>query len=303
MNPSADPLVINQLTKKFGSATAVDEVTFSIKPGEIFGLLGPNGAGKTTIISTIMTLLSATSGTVEVFGTSPSKNPSQAKSMIGYVPQELVHHGFFTVQKILEYHASYFGEKKDPEHLSYLLHKFDLYVHRNKMVNQLSGGMKRRLMIAKALVHHPKILLLDEPTAGVDIELRYSLWEFIHELKKKNISILLTTHYLEEAEQLCDRIGILQKGKLVLTDTIQNLLEKYSSKRISLVLKNSRKSFSHNFLESIEEERLQFRVPPKMTIDELLKEIEIPYEEIRDVHIRAGTLEDVMRSVLNEKKS
>jgi len=298
---SRDPLVLTDLTKKYGEKTAVDSVSFSIKPGEVFGLLGPNGAGKTTIISTIMTLQNATSGSVEVFGINPEIQPKAAKTLIGYVPQELVHHGFFNVEQILRYHALYYGIKKTANDLDYLLHKLDLYVHRKKMVNQLSGGMKRRLMIAKALIHDPKLLLLDEPTAGVDLELRNSLWEFIHELKNKNISILLTTHYLEEAEQLCDRVGILQHGKLRRIDKVDTLLEQHSSKRISLMLKTPQTSFSHALLESIDLTHLHFRVPPKMVVQELLAEIAIPYDEILDLQVEPGTLEDVMENVLNSE--
>ena len=297
-----DPLVLTDLTKKYEDKTAVDCVSFSIKPGEVFGLLGPNGAGKTTIISTIMTLQNATSGLVEVFGINPETHPTEAKRLIGYVPQELVHHGFFNVEQILRYHAQYYGIKKTANDLSYLLHKLDLYVHRKKMVNQLSGGMKRRLMIAKALIHDPKLLLLDEPTAGVDLELRNSLWEFIHELKNKNISILLTTHYLEEAEQLCDRVGILQHGKLRRIDKVNALLEEHSSKRVSLLLKTPNESFSHALLQSIDGPQLHFRVPPKMVIQELLTEVAISYDDILDVQVEPGTLEDVMENVLNSEE-
>ena len=297
-----DPLVLTHLTKKYGAMTAVDDVSLVIKPGEVFGLLGPNGAGKTTIISTIMTLQNATSGSIEVFGIDTEKNPKAAKALIGYVPQELVHHGFFNVEQILKYHATYYGIKKNHKDIVYLLHKLDLYIHRHKLVSQLSGGMKRRLMIAKALIHEPKLLLLDEPTAGVDLELRNSLWEFIHELKNKNISILLTTHYLEEAEHLCDRVGILQKGKLRRIDKVETLLEEHSSKRISLLLKTPRESFSHSLLESIENKLLHFRVPPKMVIHELLTEIAIPYEEILDVQVQPGSLEDVMENVLSREE-
>lgn len=301
MNSSSHPLVIDRLSKKYGDTLAVDNVTFSIKPGEIFGLLGPNGAGKTTIISTIVTLQNPTSGSIEVLGINPEKSPAQAKSLIGYVPQELVHHGFFTVEEILQYHASYYGMRKDPKHITYLLHKLDLYVHRKKLVGQLSGGMKRRVMIAKALLHKPKLLLLDEPTAGVDLELRQILWEFIQELKEKNISILLTTHYLEEAEKLCDRVGILQQGKLRLIDKVDNLLEMHSSKRISLVLKKSHPSFSHPLLESINDRHLYFRVPPKMMIQEFLNEVKLPFEEVCDIHVEPGSLEDVMTNVLKSE--
>jgi ABC-2 type transport system ATP-binding protein len=301
MMKSPIPLKVSHLTKKYEKFVAVQDVSFSIHPGEIFGLLGPNGAGKTTIISTIVSLQNLTEGSIEIFGHSINQHPRQAKSLIGYVPQELVHHGFFNVEQILKYQANYYGLNSCHEDILYLLHKLDLYVHRKKLVSQLSGGMKRRLMIAKALIHKPKILLLDEPTAGVDLELRESLWAFTRELKEQNISILLTTHYLEEAEQLCDRVGILQKGRLRHVDQVQNLLNLYSSKRISLIIKTAGRTFSHPLLESIEEQKLHFRVPPEMTVQKLLALLEIPYEEILDIEIKPGNLEEVMKNVLKEE--
>lgn len=297
-----NPLVIHHLTKKYGSKVAVNHVSFEIKPGEIFGLLGPNGAGKTSIISTIMTLQKLTTGKIEIFGINIEENPKAAKKLIGYVPQELVHHRLLTVEKILKYHATYYGVKKTQDEIAYLLHKLDLYVHKNSYVNQLSGGMKRRLMIGKALIHDPKLLLLDEPTASVDFDLRNSLWKFIHELKDRNISILLTTHYLEEAQHLCDRIGILQKGKLQRIDTIDKLLEEHASKRISLMLKRPCHHFCHPLLESIEGEFIHFRIPTKMVINELLSQITIPYDEILDIQIKPGSLEDVMENVLSSEE-
>ena len=297
-----DPLTLIHLTKKYGHMTAVDDVSLEIKPGEVFGLLGPNGAGKTSIISTIMTLQDITLGSIKVFGIDVTKNSQKAKQLIGYVPQELVHHGFFNVEQILKYHANYYGLKKTKKDVAYLLHKLDLHVHRKKYVNQLSGGMKRRLMIAKALIHEPKLLLLDEPTAGVDLELRNSLWEFIDELKNKNISILLTTHYLEEAEQLCDRIGILQKGKLRRIDRVEKLLEQHSSKKVSLLLKAPPKPFDHTLLESVEDQLLHFRIPQKMVLYELLSQIPISYDEILDVQVKPGSLEDVMENVLTKEE-
>lgn len=288
------PLVIDSLVKKYGSHAAVDGVSFSIEPGEVFGLLGPNGAGKTTIISTLMTLQEPTSGEIRIFG----RSPNDAKSLVGFVPQELVHHGFFTVEQILRYHLSYFGIPDDPGYREYLLKKLHLYSQRKKLVSQLSGGMKRRVMIAKSLLHHPKLLLLDEPTAGVDVELRTSLWEFIEELKKDNISILLTTHYLEEAELLCDRVGILQDGKLRRIDRVENLIEKYASKKISLVLKNPLPPISHVFLTEQKELKLHFKVPQTMMLSQFLAETLIPHDQIHDIMIEQGSLEEVMEEVL-----
>ena len=202
---------------------AVKDVQFSIGRGEIFGLLGPNGAGKTSVISMITTLVSMTSGEILIFGKSLLKHPQEVKKLIGVVPQEIVNQGFFNLTEILTFHSGYYGVRNNRAYIDYLLKRLALWEHRNKQVKQLSGGMKRRLMIAKALVHKPRLLLLDEPTAGVDIELRSSLWEFVRELQKEGISILLTTHYLEEAEALCGRVGIIQQGELRYLGEIKKL--------------------------------------------------------------------------------
>lgn len=293
------PLKISHLTKCFDKLVAVDDVSFEIKPGEVFGLLGPNGAGKTTIISSIVTLLSQTKGTIEVFGTDVRKNPRLAKTHLGFVPQELIHHGFFTVEEILKYHATYFGIKVDQANLQYLLEKLHLWHHRKKLVNQLSGGMKRRLLIIKALIHKPKVLLLDEPTAGVDIELRASLWDFIQELKQEEMSILLTTHYLEEAEHLCDRIGILNGGRLQRADATEKLLKEHSSKKVTLILTHKLPAINHPLLTAQSDHYLDFKVLNEMPLNSLFQEAKIPLDAIQDINIKMGTLEDVMYNILN----
>lgn len=279
------------------------DLSFEIRPGEIFGLLGPNGAGKTSIISTIMTLQKMTSGRIEIFGIDVAKKPKAAKKLSGYTPQEIVNHGFFRVEQILKYHANHYGLKKTKKEIEHLLKQLDLDSHKEKYVNQISGGMKRRLMIAKALIHEPKLLLLDEPTAGVDLELRHSLWALLHKLKTQGISILLTTHYLEEAERLCDRVGILKEGKLKQIDEVKNLLEEHSLKKVSLTLKNRLKEIKHPLLQSQEEDQLHFRIPPKMNIYELLSQVGLPCEEILDVKTQPGSLEDVMENILKKEET
>lgn len=297
------PLKITHLEKKYGKLVAVDNVDFEIKPGEVFGLLGPNGAGKTTIISSIVTLQAPTKGNIEVFGIDIQKKPDVAKAFIGFVPQELIHHGFFSVEEILKFHANYYGIKVNKDYLQYLLEKLHLWHHRKKIVNQLSGGMKRRLLIVKALIHQPKILLLDEPTAGVDIELRASLWDFIQELKENKMSILLTTHYLEEAERLCDRIGILNHGQLQRVDSTEKLLKEHSSKKITLILSQPVNTISHPNLMRQNDHYLDFKIPNEMPLNHLFKEAKIPLENIQDINIKVGTLEDVMHNILNGKAS
>ncbi len=293
------PLKITNLTKKYDKLTAVDQVSFEIQPGEALGLLGPNGAGKTTIISSIVTLQAITEGKVEIFGVDIEKKPRLAKAYIGFVPQELIHHGFFTVEEILKFHATYFGISLNKNYLQHLLEKLHLWSHRKKLVSQLSGGMKRRLLILKALIHKPKILLLDEPTAGVDIELRTSLWDFIQELKKEGMSILLTTHYLEEAERLCDRIGILNAGQLQRIDSTEKMLQEHSSKKITLILCKPLSKVSHPLLKMQSDHYLDFQIPNEMPLNILLQETSIPMEAIQDINIKVGTLEDVMYNILN----
>ncbi len=293
------PLSIQHLCKSFGSHMAVSDVSFEIKPGEIFGLLGPNGAGKTTIISMIMSLLKPDSGSISVFGKDALQNPRFAKEQIGFVPQELVHHQFFNVEKILSFHSSYFGIPNNGPYIEYLLKKMDLWDHRKKAVGMLSGGMKRRLLICKALVHKPKIILLDEPTAGVDIELRAGLWKFIRELKDANTSIILTTHYLEEAELLCDRIGILQRGKLKTVDETQNLL-KHTFRKITITLEKEIPHFSHPYLSNSKGPLLEFTLPKDITLRTLLNDLALDLNAIKDLSIREGTLEDAFQHILKE---
>jgi len=221
------PLSIQDLNVDYGSAgqgkRAVDHFNLEMKPGEILGLLGPNGAGKTSVISAVTALLQKFQGSIKVFG-HPSGSPD-AKVSVGLVPQEMISYGFFNVQEILDFNAGFFGVQKPKARIEMLLKRLQLWDARHKKVAQLSGGMKRRLSIAKALVHSPKLLLLDEPSAGVDVELRDILWEFVRELNSQGTSILLTTHYLEEAEELCNRVAVINRGKLIALDTTQSLLK------------------------------------------------------------------------------
>jgi ABC-2 type transport system ATP-binding protein len=221
-----NPLVLENFQKSYGQVQAVKGVTFDLRPGEIFGLLGPNGAGKTSIISCITTLEKPTGGVIKVFGHDVVKASRVSKSMVGCVPQEVINHGYFSVEEILHFHSGFFGLRNNHARIEELLKELRLSEHRHKKVKQLSGGMKRRLMIAKALVHSPKLLLLDEPTAGVDIELRDSLWAYVSKLRSEGTTILLTTHYLEEAERLCDRVAVINRGELLALEQTRALVEK-----------------------------------------------------------------------------
>lgn len=293
------PLKLDHLSKHYGSLKAVEQVSFEMKSGEIFGLLGPNGAGKTSIISTIVTLEEPTAGKVEVFGVNVVDEPIEAKRMIGFVPQELIHHGYFDVYEILTFHSGYFGRLRNKERIDYLLNKLGLWEHRNKKVKQLSGGMKRRLLIAKSLVNEPKLLLLDEPTAGVDIELRESLWKFVLELKAAGLSILLTTHYLEEAQTLCDRVGVLNKGTLKRLDKTENLIKGLTKRIVTLKLRQAHQ-LEHPTLISTQENTFVFEIPSSMVVGDLLGELKIQAHEILDLQIREGTLEEALKRALKE---
>jgi ABC-2 type transport system ATP-binding protein len=295
MNHAALPLSIEKLTKIYAmkngaSVHAVKNVTFNLHHGEVFGLLGPNGAGKTSIISTIVTLEKPTSGRIFVNGLDNQKNEREAKQNVGFVPQEIINHGYFDVEEILQFQSGYFGFYKNKERIDYLLHQLGLFEHRHKKVKQLSGGMKRRMLIAKALVHSPRLLLLDEPTAGVDIELRAQLWEFVAKLKKEGVTILLTTHYLEEAEKLCDRVGLIDKGELKLIGMTKDLIQQFTARKVQIKCRNRA-------------EKLEFLLGPKQTVGELLISQSLKVENIEDINVTEGTLEEAFRRVIYPKEN
>lgn len=298
------PLQIEQLRKQYAKnpVEAVRGVSFGVHGGEIFGLLGPNGAGKTSIISTITTLEAPTSGTVQVFGVDVTKDPLFTKRQIGVVHQEVITSGFFDLEEILSFQSGYYGLRKNKERIDFLLNKLSLYEHRKKKVKQLSGGMKRRLMIAKALVHNPKLLLLDEPTAGVDIGLREDLWKFVQELRAEGMSILLTTHYLEEAEQLCDRVGIINSGSLVCIGNTKDIVFEYTMKKIHLLLKEDY-ALSSEFLVEVRGLREYFFVVPQSkALGDFLSETKVPTHLIFDVQIEEGSLEDAFLKLVSSKE-
>ena len=238
INGEVPALKVEKLKKTYSNGLlALDGVSLEIKSGRFFGLLGPNGAGKTTLINSIVSLARPDSGIVEVFGRDAFQEFREARRMIGVSPQELNLDKFLTVEEVLLYHAGYYGveKKKAKERAEELLERFALVGKRKDRVNTLSGGMKRRVMFARALMHDPKLLFLDEPTAGVDIELRYKLWEYIRELNHGGLTILLTTHYLEEAEELCEEIALINDGKIAAQDTSVGLKTMYGARNIEEV--------------------------------------------------------------------
>jgi len=215
---------IDCVAKRFGDLQALNNVTINIHQGEFFGLLGPNGAGKSTLINILAGLLKADSGNVAVLGCDVQHDYRQARQQLGVVPQEVVIDPFFTVRETLVFQSGYFGIQNNDEWIDELLEQLGLADKANTNMRKLSGGMKRRVLIAQALVHKPAVLVLDEPTAGVDVELRQSMWRFIRRLHKQGTTIILTTHYLEEAEELCDRIAIIDKGQVIALETKEDLL-------------------------------------------------------------------------------
>jgi len=228
---------VRNLSKTYASGfTALSDVDLDIRRGEIFALLGPNGAGKTTLISIVCGIVNATSGTVEVDGKDIVRDYRATRALIGLVPQELTTDAFETPLGALALSRGLFGKPADPAHVEKVLRDLSLWDRRDSRIMTLSGGMKRRLLIAKALAHQPSILFLDEPTAGVDVELRRDMWRLVHELREGGVTIILTTHYIEEAEEMADRVGVIRKGEIILVEDKVALMRKLGRKQLVLHL-------------------------------------------------------------------
>ena len=277
---------------------ALDNLNLEVKEGEIFGLLGPNGAGKTTFLSILSGTVIKTSGEVSVWGFDLDKNPRQARASIGIVPQEVNLDPFFSPRKLLELQAGMYGVKKKDRITNTILKMVSLDKEADSYSRSLSGGMKKRLLIAKAMVHQPPILVLDEPTAGVDVELRKNLWKNVRLLNKLGVTIILTTHYLFEAQELCDRIAILNKGKLVALDTTKNLINRIKTKKIIFRLSKkinilNLKSYEINVLSNIGDEIIISYDKEKIKIEEIIKIIKNENVDILDISTEDGDLEDV----------
>ena len=230
-------IAFKNVSKKYGQLKAVNGITLSIQQGDFFGLLGPNGAGKSTLINMLAGLVMPTSGSIKAMGFDVIKDYQNARHSLGIVPQELVFDPFFNLREMLRFQAGYFGKGKSNDiWVDEIIERLDLSSKASTNMRMLSGGMKRRALIAQAIVHKPPVIVLDEPTAGVDVELRQRLWSFIKELNKEGHTIVLTTHYLEEAEALCNRVAMLRTGKIVALDTTSNLLKKFAAKNLKLRL-------------------------------------------------------------------
>lgn len=227
-------LSIKNLHKSYNGVKVVNDISLTIQEGEFFGFLGPNGAGKTTTIGCIAGLVTFSEGNIEVFGKNVLSEYRDARKLVGLSPQDFNVDIFRTCWEVLTYNAGYFGIQgaQAKTRATELLMRFGLWEHRNKPFNQLSGGMKRRLTLARALIHKPRLLILDEPTAGVDVELRISLWKELKNVQKEGVTIFLTTHYLEEAERLCERIAIINKGKILLNEKTKKILRQHGDKKL-----------------------------------------------------------------------
>ena len=297
-------LTVENLTKVYSSSKskkhnkALNELSFEVRQGEVFGLLGPNGAGKTTFLSILGGTVVKTSGKVNVWGFDLDSNPRQVRASVGIVPQEVNLDAFFSPEKLLDLQAGLYGITKENRITDLILKMVSLEGKANAYSRSLSGGMKRRLLIAKAMVHQPPILILDEPTAGVDVELRNNLWENVKALNREGVTIILTTHYLIEAQEMCDRIAIINKGDLVALDTTEKLLDRIKTKKIKLKVKNIElnknlvmkginfKIISKNFiLVTYEKNSLDF--------GEIVNYLNTNNVKIEDISTEDGDLEDV----------
>ena len=303
-------LTVENLTKVYSVSKnkkenrALNDLNFQVKQGEVFGLLGPNGAGKTTFLSILGGTVSKTEGKVNVWGFDLDKNPRQVKASIGIVPQEINLDAFFSPKKLLELQAGLYGITKKDRITDLILKMVSLENKANAYSRSLSGGMKRRLLIAKAMVHQPPILILDEPTAGVDVELRNNLWNNVKELNKEGVTIILTTHYLLEAQEMCDRIAIINKGNLVALDTTQKLLDRIQTKKINFKVENIDKNKILNM------EGIKFNIDSNESISiiydknllnfgEIINYLNKSKVKVLDIVTEDGDLEDVFVQLTN----
>ncbi|WP_136246975.1 ABC transporter ATP-binding protein [Halomonas borealis] len=304
---------VEALSKTYDSGfQALKDIDLDIRHGEIFALLGPNGAGKTTLISVICGLVNASSGRVRVAGHDNVVDYRQARRLIGLVPQELTSEAFSTVWDTVSFSRGLFGKPKDPAHIERVLTSLSLWDKRRNRLITLSGGMKRRVLIAKALAHEPEILFLDEPTAGVDVELRRDMWEVVRGLRERGVTIILTTHYIEEAEEMADRIGVIRAGELVLVEEKRELMRKLGRKQLTLQLREPLERLP----DSLDASRLTLADDGQALIytydartngdddpsgiAELLAELDAAGIHFKDLHTRQSSLEEIFVNLVRE---
>ncbi len=304
-------ITLDKLNKTYDSGfAALTDVTLEIRRGEIFALLGPNGAGKTTLISIVCGIVNPSSGVVRVDGHDVVTAYRASRSLIGLVPQELSTDAFETVWATVSFSRGLFGKAPDPAHIEKLLRELSLWDKKDSKIMDLSGGMKRRVMIAKALSHEPTILFLDEPTAGVDVELRRDMWEMVRGLRESGVTIILTTHYIEEAEEMADRIGVMSKGKIILVEEKETLMRKLGKKQLTLHLQGSLATIPDELLDhplELSEDGTElvytFNAQGEHTgIAALLNKLSEHGVHYKDIQSTESSLEEIFVSLVNETR-
>tara|TARA_A100001035_G_scaffold22300_1_gene15014 strand:+ start:63 stop:998 length:936 start_codon:yes stop_codon:yes gene_type:complete len=306
---SNNQIIIKDLSKIYDNGfQALKKINLNIKKGEIFAMLGPNGAGKTSLISIICGIVKPTSGKVTVDGFDIIDNYRDTRSRIGLVPQELTLESFETVFNNVSYTRGLYGKAAHPSHIEKILKDLSLWDKKDQRLRQLSGGMKRRVLIAKALAHEPTILFLDEPTAGVDVELRQDMWKVVEVLRKTGVTIILTTHYIEEAEAIADRVGVINQGEIIIVDQTKELLKKMGHKKLTVDLQEKLNEIPHN-LKKYELElgkdkmsvNYTYNVQAKQTgITNLLQDIKDSGLKLKDLKTEQSTLEKIFVSLVKE---
>lgn len=308
MSGQSPIIQIQKLSKIYeGGFQALKNINLNIESGEIFALLGPNGAGKTTLISVICGLVNPGPGVVQVGGYDIIKNYKQARSLIGLVPQELTTDAFETVLKTVNFSRGLFGKAPNPTYIEKVLRDLSLWEKRDNRLITLSGGMKRRVMIAKALAHEPQILFLDEPTAGVDVELRKSMWQMVRGLRESGVTIILTTHYIEEAEDMADRIGVINKGEIILVERKAQLMKKLGVKELVIDLKDSLSALPSRLADfqlklGADNRQLIYKFDAAQEengIAEIVEELSKAGIRCQDINTKQSSLEDIFVGLVN----
>ena len=306
---SQNQIIINNLSKIFKNGfNALKSVNLNIKKGEIFAMLGPNGAGKTTLISIICGIVKPSSGKVTIDNFDIIDDYRETRSRIGLVPQELTLEQFETVFNNVSYSRGLYGKKPNSQHIEKILKDLSLWDKKDLRLNQLSGGMKRRVLIAKALSHEPSILFLDEPTAGVDVELRQDMWKVVEELRKTGVTIILTTHYIEEAEAIADRVGVINQGEIIVVDETKELLKKMGHKKLTIDLQDEISKVPESLVKynlTLGKDNMSidytYNVQAKQTgITDLLKDLKDTGLKLRDLKTEQNTLEKIFVSLVKE---
>ncbi len=299
-------IVFNKVKKNFGKLEALKGIDLTIDEGEFFALLGPNGAGKSTLINILAGLMKPTSGSIKVMGHDVIVDYQNARRSLGIVPQELVFDPFFNVREMLRFQAGYFGKgRENDDWIDEVIEGLDLQDKANTNMRMLSGGMKRRALIAQALVHKPPVIILDEPTAGVDVELRKKLWQFIKKLNQKGHTIVLTTHYLEEAETLCSRVAMMDQGKVVALDKTRNLLKRFSAKNLNLRLDLKGKKIPasiQRLMQTTDQNFVTFLLKDITAVEFIISELKKSKIAILDMELKNSDLENVFLKLTGSKK-